>query len=229
MFDFLDIEHLFDGLLFGMGIALLWLGGVVGVGIARSVSVTLGTGFLFAGKIGWGWWNHCRRTEPIINVTVNTARNNKLAIDTIVSDRPLATVWSNSWHLQLIRRACKKCTAENPVVWVPSEHGHHILYGPIISLIAEAIGNEGSVDFAVGKDRREYEFVVAITFEQHEDDRVRHMRVMIVSRDDISRFALDHHLHIDPCGRISRFNTLKIIATQFRQTPERFGIVSVWR
>src|SRR5262249_40080781 len=55
----------------------------------------------------------------IINVTLNMVVDNHLKFDTLVADRRIWYVWPNAYHQQMIRRAAKRTTAENPVVLFP--------------------------------------------------------------------------------------------------------------
>ena len=108
------------------------------------------------------------------------------------------------------------------------EDDYRATYAPLISLISEKCTNDDSIDLALGKPMDEHRFVIALTFEQLNTRRARHLRAMVMWEpmllslpDDMPRVDFEEHK--------TRYRTLLAIAKQYRAHPERFGIVKVWR
>ena len=108
------------------------------------------------------------------------------------------------------------------------EDDYSATYGPLISLVSEKCTNDNSIDLALGRPMEEHRFVIALTFEQLNNRRARHLRAMVIWEpmllglpDEMPRVDFEEHK--------TRYRTLQAIARQYRAHPERFGIVKVWR
>jgi hypothetical protein len=193
-----------------------------------------------------------------INVTLNMVVDGHLKFDTIVADRRIWTVWPNQYRVYLIRRGAKRTTAENPVIMFPEqkqpngvlgrriasvkvmengravrvplmrEDDYRATYAPLISLISEKCTNDDSIDLALGRPMDEFRFVVALTFEQLNSRRARHLRAMVIWEDMLLKLP-ETMPRVDVEEHKTRYRTLLAIAKQYRKHPERFGIVKVWR
>ena len=101
-------------------------------------------------------------------------------------------------------------------------------YAPLIALIAEKCTNDGAIDLAIGRAMEEHRFVVALTFEQLDRRRARHLRAMVMYEPAL--LSLPEPLpRVDYEEHKTRYRTLLSIATQYREHPERFGVVKMWR
>ena len=193
-----------------------------------------------------------------INVTLNMVIDKHLKFDTIVADRRLFEVWPNQYRVSLIRRAAKRTTTDNPVIEFPEpaprrgvvgrithvvaseengksqrvarvrENDYRATYGPLISLISEKCTNDDSMDLAIGRPMEEHRFVIALTYEQLDSRRARHLRAMVMWEpmlldlpDEMPRVDFEEHK--------TRYRTLLAIGRLYRKHPERFGVVKVWR
>jgi hypothetical protein len=101
-------------------------------------------------------------------------------------------------------------------------------YAPLIALVSEKCTNDGAIDFAIGRPMEEHCFVIALTFEQLDRRRARHLRAMVMYEpmllglsEELPRVDFEEHK--------TRYRTLLSIARQYREHPERFGVVKVWR
>ena len=108
------------------------------------------------------------------------------------------------------------------------EDDYRATYAPLISLISEKCTNDDSIDLALGRPMDEHRFVIALTFEQLNTRRARHLRAMVVWEKALLDLPaetpqVDHEEHK------TRYHTLVAIAREYRAHPERFGIVKVWR
>jgi len=108
------------------------------------------------------------------------------------------------------------------------EDDYRATYAPLISLISEKCTNDDSIDLALGRPMEEHRFVVALTFEQLNSRRARHLRAMVMWEpmllnlpDEMPRVDFEEHK--------TRYRTLQAISRLYRRHPERFGIVKVWR
>jgi hypothetical protein len=108
------------------------------------------------------------------------------------------------------------------------EDDYRATYAPLISLISEKCTNDDSIDLALGRPMDEHRFVIALTFEQLNTRRARHLRAMVVWEKALLDLPaempqVDHEEHK------TRYRTLVAVAREYRAHPERFGIVKVWR
>jgi hypothetical protein len=193
-----------------------------------------------------------------INVTLNMVVDGALKFDTIVSDRRVWHVWPNQYRIYLIRRAAKLTTLDNPVIVFPQkpkrkrrslgervtdmfasvtviengrsrrEDDYRATYAPLISLISEKCANDDSIDLALGRPMEEHRFVIALTFEQLNNRRARHLRAMVIWEQALLNLP-EEMPRVDFEEHKTRYRTLLAIAREYRACPERFGIVKVWR
>ena len=117
-----NANQILDGLLFGLGVLAVYLGAVFTGALIRSLGGAGSKGLTAAGRYVQGWFFYLRGDDrDIINVTLNMVIDNHLKFDTLVADRRLWFVWPNAYRVQMIRRAAKRTTQENPVLLFPQE------------------------------------------------------------------------------------------------------------
>jgi hypothetical protein len=108
------------------------------------------------------------------------------------------------------------------------EDDYRATYAPLISLISEKCTNDDSIDLALGRPMEEHRFVIALTYEQLNTRRARHLRAMVMWEQAL--FNLPQEMpHVDFEEHKTRYRTMLAIAKLYRAHPERFGIVKVWR
>ena len=95
------------------------------------------------------------------------------------------------------------------------EDDYRATYGPLISLISEKCTNDDSMDLAIGRPMEEHRFVIALTFEQLDSRRARHLRAMVMWEpmllnlpDELPRVDFEEHK--------TRYRTLLAIAALSR-------------
>jgi hypothetical protein len=108
------------------------------------------------------------------------------------------------------------------------EDDYRATYGPLISLISERCTNDDSLDLALGRPMDEFHFVIALTFEQLNSRRARHLRAMVMWEKALLELP-ETMPGVDAEEHKTRYRTLLAIARQYRAHPERFGVVKVWR
>ena len=108
------------------------------------------------------------------------------------------------------------------------EDEYRATYGPLISLVSEKCTNDDSIDLALGRPMEEHRFVIALTFEQLNMRRARHLRAMVILESMLLNLPAEMP-RVDFEEHKQRFRTLQAIARIYRAHPERFGIVKVWR
>jgi hypothetical protein len=233
MWEYLDPSRLLDGLLFGLGIFAVWLLAVIGGSIMRSAGTAGGSGLIFCARWLLGRHQYGRGDQStIVNITLNTVRDGVLSVDTLVADVPLARVYQNLYLAMRVRAAGKACTVDDPVVRLGlSDKDVRALYDPLINLIAAACTNSGSVDLAIGRPVAEHRFAVALTFEKLCNVRSQHFRAMVVYEQELMYFPDigDMRAETREGTQRTRFITLSEVARQYRQRPERFGTIRMWR
>jgi hypothetical protein len=254
--------QILDGLLFGVGILAVYLGAVITGALVRSLAGAGTKGLTVLGRHATGWLDYVRGDDRnTVNVTLNMVVDNHLKFDTIVADRRIFSVWPNAYRVHLIRRAARRTTADNPVLWFPQhppanglgrriterfasvkvvengrsrriplirEDDYRATYAPLISLISERCTNDDSLDLALGRPMDEFRFVIALTFEQLNSRRARHLRAMVMWEKALLELS-EEMPRVEAEEHKTRYRTLLAIAKQYRAHPERFGIVKVWR
>ena len=108
------------------------------------------------------------------------------------------------------------------------EDEYRATYAPLISLVSEKCTNDDSIDLALGRPMEEHRFVIALTFEQLNMRRARHLRAMVILESMLLNLPAEMP-RVDFEEHKQRFRTLQAIAKLYRAHPERFGIVKVWR
>ena len=115
-----NASQILDGLLFGLGVLAVYLGAVFTAALVRSLGGAGSKGLTIAGRYVQGWFFYLRGDDrDILNITLNMIAGNELKFDTLVADRRLWFVWPNAYRQQLIRRAARRTTEENPVIMFP--------------------------------------------------------------------------------------------------------------
>jgi hypothetical protein len=110
-------SQILDGLLFGLGVLAVYLGAVFTGALIRSLGGAGSKGLALAGRYAQGWLDHLRGDDrDTVNVTLNMIVDNHLKFDTLVADRRIWYVWPNAYRVQMIRRAARRTTVDNPVV-----------------------------------------------------------------------------------------------------------------
>ncbi|MCC6777938.1 MAG: hypothetical protein IT537_15095 [Hyphomicrobiales bacterium] len=115
-------SQIWDGLLFGLGVLAVYLGAVLTGALIRSLGGAGSAGLTFAGRYVQGWFDYLRGDDRnTINITLNMIVDDQLKFETLVADRRIWYVWPNSYRMQMIRRAARRTTIDNPIVMFP-EH-----------------------------------------------------------------------------------------------------------
>ncbi len=115
-----NLSQIGDGLLFGLGILAVYLGAVFTGALIRSLGGAGSVGLTMMGRYVQGWVYYLRGDDRnTVNVTINMIVDGCLKFDTLVADRRVWYVWPNSYRVQMIRRAARRTTVENPVLQFP--------------------------------------------------------------------------------------------------------------
>ena len=125
-------SQILDGLLFGLGVLAVYLGAVLTGALIRSLGGAGSVGLTMAGRYMQGWFDYLRGDDRnTVNVTLNMIVDNHLKFDTLVADRRIWYVWPNAYRMQMIRRAARRTTVDNPVVLFPEDPRARSLLGRI--------------------------------------------------------------------------------------------------
>jgi hypothetical protein len=172
----------------------------------------------------WSVWPNAYRVHLIRRAAKRTT-----------ADNPVITFSQQAQPKGLSRRVTEtfasiKVTENGRSRRVPllREDDYRATYAPLISLISERCTNDDSIDLALGRPMDEFRFVIALTFEQLNSRRARHLRAMVVWEKELLELS-EAMPRVDMDEHRTRYRTLLEIAKQYRVHPERFGIVKVWR
>src|SRR5262249_15940613 len=88
--------------------------------LIRSLGGAGSVGLSKAGRYVQGWFDTLRGDDRnTVNITLNMIVDDHLKFETLVADRRIWYIWPNSYRMQMIRRAARRTTVENPVVQFP--------------------------------------------------------------------------------------------------------------
>jgi hypothetical protein len=188
---------------------------------------------LVADRRIWYVWPNAYRVALIRRAAKRTTQDNPIILFPAKKPRPGSVFgrfshWCGDRVHGLLASAHVVENGRSRRVRLIPEDDYKATYGPLISLISEKCANDNAIDLALGRPMDEHRFVVALTFEKLHNRRARHLRGMVMWEqallnlpDECPRVDFDEHR--------TRFKTLQAIARQYRENPERFGIVNVWR
>jgi hypothetical protein len=132
------------------------------------------------------------------------------------------------WLTSLFARSTVIENGRRQRVHLVRDDDYRATYSPLISLMSEKCSNDDSIDLAIGRQMNEYRFVIALTYEQLDSRRARHLRAMVMWEQEL--LSMPEQM---PCVSFelhkTRYRTLLAIAREYRAHPERFGVVNVWR
>lgn len=212
--------------------------------VATGASRSLGGFFSsYTSPLVMGWWYHrCASNPHIINITLNIIDNRAqvLHIDTIMADKYLREVWKNQFIAHIVSLASKRCTALAPVVEFKPRKGwrhklskrdlndiYRAVYNPLISQISEKTNNIFSFMKAAHIPMRQYDFVVALTYEKGIPNRDEHFRCMTIWAETLENLPTQFPVNTPPYLK-HRFETLHHIRSIWKAHPERLGVVTMW-
>jgi hypothetical protein len=206
---------------------------IVNVTINMIVDNHLKFDTLVADRRIWFVWPNAYRTAMIRRAARRTTQDNPVILFPAKPPRPTSWFgrlchWCGDKLHGLLASAQVVENGKSRRVRLIPEDDYKATYGPLISLVSEKCMNDNAIDLALGRAMEEHRFVVALTFEKLHDRRARHLRAMVMWDQALLNLPAE-------CPRVdfpehrTRFRTLQAIARQYREHPERFGIVNVWR
>lgn len=132
------------------------------------------------------------------------------------------------WIANLFVRSTIVENGKRQRVHLVRDNDYRATYSPLISLMSESCSNDDSIDLAIGRAMNEYRFVIALTYEQLDSRRARHLRAMVMWEDELLNLS-ETMPNVSFEQHKTRYQTLLAIAREYRAHPERFGVVNVWR
>jgi hypothetical protein len=188
---------------------------------------------LVADRRVWFVWPNAYRVALIRRAARNTTTDNPVIMfsEEPPRSRGVAGRMRRGIGKRITERLASVTVTENgrsQRVPLMREDDYRATYAPLISLISEKCSNDDSIDLSLGRPMDEHRFVIALTFEQLNSRRARHLRAMVMWEpmllglpDEMPRVDFEEHK--------TRYRTLLAIARAYPAHPERFGVVKVWR
>lgn len=175
--------------------------------------------------VGWYFGNrkarhNWRKREFFdrLNISLNTIRDGKLLIRTLVEKR-VEDIYLNSAATAEIVQAAQKTTPQDSTLPLPQADYWYYL-NPIL--------NELSEQFAVGLLKRDQgapvtssRYVIALTSECAGDLRMRKVRAMVVQRTLLEQLPAEPPA-FESAHHLTRWETLKQLASEWGQRPWKF-------
>jgi hypothetical protein len=174
----------------------------------------------------WSVWPNAFRIYLIRRAAKQTTAENPVI--TFAEESGKRRHLLRRWLTNLFVRATVIENGRRQRVHLVRDDDYRATYSPLISLMSEKCSNDDSIDLAIGRPMNEYRFVIALTYEQLDSRRARHLRAMVMWEQELlslpeqmPRVSFEQHK--------TRYRTLLAIAREYRAHPERFGVVNVWR
>jgi hypothetical protein len=174
----------------------------------------------------WSVWPNAFRIYLIRRAAKQTTAENPVI--TFAEESGKRRHLLRRWLTNLFVRSTVIENGRRQRVHLVRDDDYRATYSPLISLMSEKCSNDDSIDLAIGRPMNEYRFVIALTYEQLDSRRARHLRAMVMWEQELlnlgeqmPRVSFEQHK--------TRYRTLLAIAREYRAHPERFGVVNVWR
>jgi len=205
---------------------------IVNVTLNMLVDGRLAFDTLVADRRLWFVWPNAYRVMLIRRAAKRTTKDNPvIAFRQSVAPKSWAghcTLWCKEKMHGLLASVRVVENGKSQRVRLQREDDYKATYGPLISLVSEKCSNDNAIDLSLGHPMEEYRFVIALTFEQLNNRRARHLRAMVIYEPTLLNLPDEMPL-VDFEEHKTRYRTLQAIARQYAANPERFGIVKVWR
>ncbi len=179
--------------------------------------VLMGVGWYFGNRKARRNWRK-REFFDRLNISLNTVRDGKLLIRTLVEKR-VDDIYLNAAATAEIVHAAQKTSAQDSTLPLPQADYWYYL-NPIL--------NELSEQFAVGLLKRDQgapvtsaRYVIALTSECAGDLRMRKVRAMVVQRSLLEQLPAEPPAFESP-HHLTRWETLKQLAGEWSQRPWKF-------
>ena len=187
---------------------------------------------LVADRRLWFVWPNAYRVMLIRRAAKRTTKDNPvIAFRQSVAPKSWAgrcTLWCKEKMHGVLASVRVVENGKSHRVRLQREDDYKATYGPLISLVSEKCTNDNAIDLALGHPMEEHRFVIALTFEQLNNRRARHLRAMVIYEPTLLNLPDEMPLVVFEEHK-TRYRTLQAIARQYAASPERFGIVKVWR
>lgn len=188
-------------------------------------SVALGA--TWAG-IGFVWWR--RRSDwgkkqflSQVNFSLNYVQDDQLVLRTLV-ELPAAEVWLNEHGANLVAKASKKASVEQPFIYLANPKDQDFLHRAVLNVLSERYA-EAYLAAALGLPVRRESFVYGITCEKYGEIRTLKVRVLIVRAATlVELFGPARQVDRCPPGNVilqARRRTLGVMYNHFVEDQDR--------
>ena len=177
------------------------------------------------------WWGKRRaraewskkRFLDRINFSLNTIRDGKLSIRTLIED-DCQDVFLNDIAVQRIEAAAHKTTAANAILPLRKDERWYLL-NAVLNAISERFAT-GFLKRDMGLPVDAAVYLVCLTYENAGELKTRKIRAMLIQKSvllhlpqTVPQFESPHH--------VTRYETLKKLATSFAADPTNFLEVEI--
>jgi hypothetical protein len=158
-----------------------------------------------------------------LNVSLNQFQGGKLRIRTIL-EKNLDEVFLNRVAVEKVLAAAEKTTEANPLLPLEKDDAWYLL---------NAVLNEISEQFALGHIRRDvgqpvegHAYIICLTYEKAGAVRTRKVRAMMVRKRVLLELP-EQPPELERASHQTRYQTLKIMAAEYKTQPEKFLEVEI--
>ena len=153
-----------------------------------------------------------------LNVSLNTMEAGTLKLRTILEE-PMNAVFLNQAAADLVIRAAKKTTPEDPILPIP-EQDLWFVHNEVLNQLSERFC-EGQIRHDMGMPVTSATYVIGLTCERAGDMRTQKVRAMMMQKDALLNLPEDMPT-FERTSHETRFRTLQKLAERYRKSPEHF-------
>jgi hypothetical protein len=161
-----------------------------------------------------------------INISLNSISNGWLKIRTIF-ERSLEDVFLNPVAVEKVRWASQRTTTDNPVLPIAKEDRWYLL-NFVLNAVAERFSS-GPVRYDAGEPLRPVTYLVFLTCEVLDADRIRKVRAMMLRKELLEDFPfVDAMPKLERDWHRDRIVTLRRAAEIYRSEPDHFLPIEIY-
>ena len=158
-----------------------------------------------------------------LNISLNVIEGGYLRIRTILED-PLPRIFLNKAAADLVLKAAKKTTLEDPILPLKKED-RWFVNNEILNQISEQF-SDALIRFDMGKPVDCHQYIIAMTCEKAGAVRTQKVRAMLVKKETLLNLG-DTMPKLEAEQHSVRWETLNIMAERYKKDPEEFITVTI--
>ena len=191
------------------------------------IKILTGLGLMLLGWLFGRWRHHAewRRKQFLgrLNVSLNTIHDGTLRIRTLL-EKSCSEVFLNAVAAEAVTSAARRTTPHNPLL--PLHRGDYWYYlNSVLNEIAERFA-EGEMRRNLGLPVTSARYLICLTCECAGEIRMRKVRAMVVQKGLLDKLP-DVAPRFESPTHSTRWETLRLLAAEYRKNPHQFLEVEI--